>query len=148
MPFKSEKQRRWMWKNNPEMARRWEAEERMSKAFRLRPVNSASVKANGTSPVAPGKPKTALKPMKPAVAKADMYDLTGEILGDINGIPRTRRIPVSPLDVFAASRVGASGYGKITSRNPFGRRRRRARGAYELLLGSSMMSGNGVGRRW
>jgi len=23
MPFKSEKQRRWMWANEPEMARRW-----------------------------------------------------------------------------------------------------------------------------
>ena len=26
MPFKSEKQRRWMHANNPEMAKRWEAE--------------------------------------------------------------------------------------------------------------------------
>jgi hypothetical protein len=24
MPFKSEKQRRWMWANNPRMAKRWE----------------------------------------------------------------------------------------------------------------------------
>jgi len=23
MPFKSEKQRRWMWKNKPELAREW-----------------------------------------------------------------------------------------------------------------------------
>jgi hypothetical protein len=23
MPFKSEKQRRWMWKNEPEIARQW-----------------------------------------------------------------------------------------------------------------------------
>lgn len=30
MPFKSEKQRRWMWANNPEMARRWEDEENES----------------------------------------------------------------------------------------------------------------------
>jgi len=28
MPFKSEKQRRWMWANEPEMAERWEREER------------------------------------------------------------------------------------------------------------------------
>lgn len=27
MPFKSEKQRRWMWANEPEMARRWSDEE-------------------------------------------------------------------------------------------------------------------------
>ena len=24
MPFKSEAQRRWMWKNDPDMARKWE----------------------------------------------------------------------------------------------------------------------------
>ena len=30
MPFKSEKQRRWMWANDPEMARRWEDEENES----------------------------------------------------------------------------------------------------------------------
>jgi hypothetical protein len=28
MPFKSEKQRRWMHANKPKMARRWEAEEK------------------------------------------------------------------------------------------------------------------------
>lgn len=28
MPFKSEKQRRWMHANHPEMAKRWEAEEK------------------------------------------------------------------------------------------------------------------------
>lgn len=27
MPFKSEKQRRWMWANDPEMAKKWEEEE-------------------------------------------------------------------------------------------------------------------------
>lgn len=26
MPFKSQKQRRWMWANDPEMAERWEKE--------------------------------------------------------------------------------------------------------------------------
>jgi len=26
MPFKSEAQRRWMWKNDPEMASKWENE--------------------------------------------------------------------------------------------------------------------------
>lgn len=31
MPFKSEKQRRWMWANKPEMARRWENEEKKRK---------------------------------------------------------------------------------------------------------------------
>jgi hypothetical protein len=28
MPFKSEKQRKWMWANNPDMARKWTAEEK------------------------------------------------------------------------------------------------------------------------
>jgi len=27
MPFESEKQRRWMWANEPEMAKKWEKEE-------------------------------------------------------------------------------------------------------------------------
>ena len=27
MPFKSEKQRKWMWANNPEMAKKWAKEE-------------------------------------------------------------------------------------------------------------------------
>tara|TARA_R100000908_G_scaffold53266_1_gene28561 strand:+ start:99 stop:404 length:306 start_codon:yes stop_codon:yes gene_type:complete len=27
MPFKSEKQRKWMWANEPEMAKKWEEEE-------------------------------------------------------------------------------------------------------------------------
>ena len=28
MPFKSEKQRRWMWANEPEMAKKWSDEEK------------------------------------------------------------------------------------------------------------------------
>lgn len=31
MPFKSEKQRKWMHANEPEMAKRWEEEEKMAK---------------------------------------------------------------------------------------------------------------------
>lgn len=31
MPFKSEKQRRWMYANEPEMAARWSAEEKPKK---------------------------------------------------------------------------------------------------------------------
>ena len=31
MPFKSEKQRKWMWANDPEMAQSWEDEEKSSK---------------------------------------------------------------------------------------------------------------------
>jgi len=31
VPFKSEKQRRWMWANEPAMARRWEEEEKRGK---------------------------------------------------------------------------------------------------------------------
>ena len=31
MPFKSEKQRKWMWANNPEMAKKWEKEEKKMK---------------------------------------------------------------------------------------------------------------------
>ena len=29
MPFKSEKQRKWMWANDPEMAKKWEKEEKL-----------------------------------------------------------------------------------------------------------------------
>jgi len=31
MPFKSEKQRRWMWANKPELARKWAKEEKQKK---------------------------------------------------------------------------------------------------------------------
>lgn len=31
MPFKSEKQRRWMWANKPELARKWTKEEKQKK---------------------------------------------------------------------------------------------------------------------
>ena len=31
MPFKSEKQRKWMWANDPEMAQKWEDEEEKEK---------------------------------------------------------------------------------------------------------------------
>ena len=33
MPFKSEKQRKWMLANNPEMAKRWEAEEKVQGGY-------------------------------------------------------------------------------------------------------------------
>ena len=36
MPFKSEKQRRWMHANNPEMAKKWEKEEKMKKETMVR----------------------------------------------------------------------------------------------------------------
>ena len=36
MPFKSEKQRRWMRANNPEMAKKWEKEEKMKKETMVR----------------------------------------------------------------------------------------------------------------
>lgn len=32
MPFKSEKQRKWMWANKPEMAKKWEQEEKKARA--------------------------------------------------------------------------------------------------------------------
>ena len=32
MPFKSEKQRRWMWANDPEMARKWADKEKDKKS--------------------------------------------------------------------------------------------------------------------
>lgn len=31
MPFKSEQQRRWMWKNRPDLAEKWAREEREKK---------------------------------------------------------------------------------------------------------------------
>jgi len=36
MPFKSEKQRRWMWANEPEMAEKWEDEEEKNEGRRLK----------------------------------------------------------------------------------------------------------------
>ena len=36
MPFKSEKQRKWMWANDPEMAKKWEKEEKMKKETKVK----------------------------------------------------------------------------------------------------------------
>jgi hypothetical protein len=36
MPFKSEKQRRWMHANNPKMAKKWEKEKKMKKETKVR----------------------------------------------------------------------------------------------------------------
>jgi hypothetical protein len=36
MPFKSEKQRKWMWANDPEMAKKWEKEEKMKRETKVR----------------------------------------------------------------------------------------------------------------
>ncbi len=43
MPFKSQKQRKWMWANDPEMAARWEKE-----AKRKRTQSKKSRKRKGT----------------------------------------------------------------------------------------------------
>ena len=36
MPFKSEKQRKWMWANDPKMAKKWEKEEKMKKETKVK----------------------------------------------------------------------------------------------------------------
>ena len=36
MPFKSEKQRKWMHINNPKMAKKWEKEEKLKKETKVR----------------------------------------------------------------------------------------------------------------
>ena len=36
MPFKSEKQRKWMWANDPEMAKEWEKKEKMKKETKVK----------------------------------------------------------------------------------------------------------------
>ena len=38
MPFKSKKQRRWMHKNKPEMAKKWEEEEKIRSFKPKKPV--------------------------------------------------------------------------------------------------------------
>jgi cytochrome oxidase assembly protein ShyY1 len=44
MPFKSEKQRKWMWKNEPEMAKRWEEEEKRRAPFKQKKEKSTEKK--------------------------------------------------------------------------------------------------------
>jgi len=39
MPFKSDKQRKWMWKNKPEMAKEWAREEKAKKRKKRRRKN-------------------------------------------------------------------------------------------------------------
>ena len=34
MPFKSEKQRKWMWANDPEMAKDWEKKDESTSAYK------------------------------------------------------------------------------------------------------------------
>ena len=46
MPFKSEKQRKWMWANDPEMAKKWEKEENKMKEISLRDIAEAFSKFN------------------------------------------------------------------------------------------------------
>lgn len=36
MPFKSEKQKRWMYANKPEMAKKWSAEEKKRKSLKIK----------------------------------------------------------------------------------------------------------------
>lgn len=64
MPFKSEKQRRWMWANEPEMAKRWSKEEnnvkkspKMTEVFKLRESGLPS----GTKNVTLNQVKTDMK---------------------------------------------------------------------------------------
>jgi hypothetical protein len=38
MPFKSEKQRKWMWANDPKMAARWENEAKSDKEKKRKPA--------------------------------------------------------------------------------------------------------------
>ena len=44
MPFKSEKQRKWMWANDPEMAKKWEKEEKMKQETKVRQLISKMVR--------------------------------------------------------------------------------------------------------
>jgi len=61
MPFKSEKQRKWMWANDPEMAKKWEDEEKKENvkeaiggAVGLNPNVNVPGMGNVTSPGDPG----------------------------------------------------------------------------------------------
>ena len=44
MPFKSEKQRKWMWANDPDMAQRWEDEEKKGKKKKRKKRKSPKMK--------------------------------------------------------------------------------------------------------
>jgi len=44
MPFKSEKQRRWMWANEPEMAKKWSDEEKQAKRKEGKTLNITKLK--------------------------------------------------------------------------------------------------------
>ena len=56
MPFKSEKQRKWMWANDPEMAKKWEEEEEeQNETLNLNP--NVNVQGMGDASL-PGNPGT------------------------------------------------------------------------------------------
>jgi hypothetical protein len=56
MPFKSEKQRKWMWANDPEMAKKWEEEEEkeQNETVNLNPNMNVQSMGNVTLPGNPG----------------------------------------------------------------------------------------------
>lgn len=58
MPFKSEKQRKWMWANDPEMAQKWEDEEKKDESvtgtLHLGPSTNVPGMGDVTSPGDPG----------------------------------------------------------------------------------------------
>lgn len=53
--------------------------------------------------------------------------------------PQLMAVPVDPLQMFAASQIALEGTDKLRSRNPFGRKKRRGKGAYELAMGTQML---------
>ena len=54
MPFKSEKQRKWMWANEPEMAKKWEDEEEQNETLSLNPNVNVPGMGAVSSPGDPG----------------------------------------------------------------------------------------------
>lgn len=63
------------------------------------------------------------------------------------GIPETRRNPISPLQMLAASNIVGEGVVKVKSRNPFFRTSRTQAGVHQIALGSTMaVQPLGIGR--
>ena len=59
MPFKSEKQRKWMWANDPEMAQKWEDEEKKDESVTGTLNLNPNVNVPGMGDVkSPGNPGT------------------------------------------------------------------------------------------
>ena len=81
MPFKSDKQRKWMHANEPEMAKKWEKEEALRE--KIRGIIKRELEATTTSVIPPHDTPRAFKKSTYKAIQVDDEDDSDELLGGI-----------------------------------------------------------------